>query len=164
MRNRQGVSDEKMEDAVMKSALMKERDAMHRHFERLMPETAKCFDDLMSLTFSEGALSSQEKELIALGISVAVRCEPCMNYHIEKARAKGASDEKLLEAMNVGFEMGVGQLIPPLRKVLRSQFPSREGEAKGAGAGPARAAAREARAEADEAVRQESGHRMWTLY
>jgi AhpD family alkylhydroperoxidase len=129
-----------------------------------MPETAKSFDDLMSLTFAEGALSVQAKELIALGISVAVRCEPCMNYHIEQARTKGASDEKLLEAMTVGFEMGVGQLIPPLRKVLRSQFASGGEGRTGVGAGPVQARSRAARTEPDEDVQAESCHRMWTLY
>jgi AhpD family alkylhydroperoxidase len=117
-----------------------------------MPETAESFDDLMRITFAEGALSSQAKELIALGISVAVRCEPCMNYHIEQARAKGANDEKLLEAMSVGFEMGLGQLIPPLRKVLRSQFASGTEDQDGARAGSVRVQPREAPVKPDADV------------
>jgi AhpD family alkylhydroperoxidase len=65
-------------------------------------------------TFKDGALTSKTKELIALGISVTVRCEPCMQYHIEKAAQK--------EAMEVGYEMAVGQIIPPSRKVLFRHF------------------------------------------
>lgn len=148
----------------MESVFLRERNAMHEHFRSLMPETAKNFDELMRIIFAEKALSAQAKELIALGVSVAVRCEPCMNYHIEQARAKGASDEELLEAMGVGFEMGVGQLIPPLRKVLKSQFASGGEGRTAAGAGPAQAPSREARREPDESVQAESCHRLWTLY
>jgi AhpD family alkylhydroperoxidase len=130
-----------------------------------MPETAKTFDNLMKTTFAEGALSVQAKELIALGISVAVRCEPCMNYHIEQARTKGANDEKLLEAMSVGFEMGLGQLIPPLRRVLRSQFASGGEGRKEVRAGPDRAQSRDEPETPDGAVPDKANHRMmWARY
>ncbi|UCE59481.1 MAG: carboxymuconolactone decarboxylase family protein [Phycisphaerales bacterium] len=103
---------------------LKERNALHQHFRSLMPKLADNFDDLLTFTFADGALSARVKELIALGISVTVRCEPCMNYHIAKARENGASDAELLETMNVGFEMGVGALIPPLRNILKKCFPA----------------------------------------
>ena len=102
---------------------LKERNALHQHFRSLMPELAENYDELLKLTFADGALSAQVKELIALAVSVTNRCEPCMGYHMEKARESGASDAELLEAMNVGFEMGVGALIPPLRAVLKARFP-----------------------------------------
>lgn len=104
------------------SDFMKERNELHKNFEAMMPETAKSFNSLMDFTFTDGALSAKMKELIALAISVTVRCEPCMNYHLEEASAKGASKEEILEAMNVGYEMAVGQVVPPLRRVLRYQF------------------------------------------
>jgi AhpD family alkylhydroperoxidase len=129
-----------------------------------MPKTAKSFDDLITFTFAEGALSARAKELIALGISLAVKCEPCMNYHIEKARVKGASEEELLEAMGVGFEMGLGQLIPPLRRVLASQFGGRGDGRPSVDAGLVRDQSREARLEPDEYWKEESRNRMWTRY
>jgi AhpD family alkylhydroperoxidase len=93
-----------------------------------MPQLAANYDELLSLTFTDGALTAQVKELIALGVSVSVRCEPCMHYHVAKARQKGASDEQLLEAMIVGFEMGAGTLMPPLGNVLRAWFPAECGQ------------------------------------
>jgi AhpD family alkylhydroperoxidase len=111
----------------MISETLKERNALHQHFQSLMPKLADNFDGLLRLTFADGALSAQVKELIALGISVTVRCEPCMDYHIAKARQKGASDAELLEAMTVGFEMGAGALKPPLGNVLKARF-STEGD------------------------------------
>ncbi|UCG32530.1 MAG: carboxymuconolactone decarboxylase family protein [Phycisphaerales bacterium] len=108
----------------MISHQLKERNALHQHFGSVMPNLADNFDDLIRLSFADGALSAQIKELIALGISVSVRCEPCMHYHIVKARQKGASDAELLEAMTVGFEMGAGVLKPPLGKALSAIFPT----------------------------------------
>ncbi len=34
-------------------------------------------------TFSTGVLTKKEKELIAIGISVRIDCETCMQWHIE---------------------------------------------------------------------------------
>ncbi len=105
---------------------MKERDTLHGFFRSIMPEIGDSFDNLMNHTFQDGALTSKTKELIALGISVTVRCEPCMQYHIEKAAEKGATSEEILEAMEVGYEMAVGQVVPPLRKVLFSHFANKK--------------------------------------
>ena len=113
----------------MISKFMKDRDALHGHFRSLMPKAAENFDALIRFTYADGALSARTKELIALGVSVAVRCEPCMRYHLEKARARGASDEEMLEAMGVGFEMAAGAVVPPLRAVLSEWFPSAVGQA-----------------------------------
>lgn len=107
---------------MAESDFMRERNRLHANFKKSMPDIAKNFDDLMEITYKDGALSSKVKELIALGISVCVRCEPCMHYHIEHAMKKGATKEEVLEAMQVGYEMAVGYVIPPLRKVLYEKF------------------------------------------
>ncbi len=53
------------------------------------------------------AITPREKELIAVGISVAAGCRPCTNYHIKKARIEGAGDVELsgaiVEAINVRY-------------------------------------------------------------
>jgi AhpD family alkylhydroperoxidase len=107
---------------ISSKGFMKERDTLHGFFRSVMPEIGASFDNLMDHTFKDGALPSKMKELIALGISVSVRCEPCMQYHIEKAAEQGATKEEILETMAVGYEMAVGQVVPPLRKVLYSNF------------------------------------------
>ncbi|MDX9871109.1 MAG: carboxymuconolactone decarboxylase family protein [Clostridia bacterium] len=96
-------------------------------FEKLMPETADIFQKLAQHTFREGALSFKTKELIALGIAVTSRCEDCMNYHLEKLKACGATQAEITEAMEVGFEMGVGLLLSPLRRTLWRHFPDNKG-------------------------------------
>lgn len=45
------------------------------------------------------SLSNKEKELAAVGASIAAGCRPCTNYHFKKARAERASDEEIKQAM-----------------------------------------------------------------
>ncbi len=45
------------------------------------------------------SLSNKEKELVAVGASIAAGCRPCTNYHFKKARAERASDEEIKQAM-----------------------------------------------------------------
>ncbi|MBC7951582.1 MAG: carboxymuconolactone decarboxylase family protein [Rhodospirillaceae bacterium] len=45
------------------------------------------------------ALSMLEKELVAVGISVAVGCRPCTTYHVGEARRAGATDEAIEKAV-----------------------------------------------------------------
>ena len=45
------------------------------------------------------AITSREKELAAVGISVASGCKPCTNYHVKAAREADASDEDIKQAM-----------------------------------------------------------------
>jgi AhpD family alkylhydroperoxidase len=56
--------------------------------------------------YADGALSKKHKELIGLGISVIQDCESGMQWHIEQATVAGASFEELIEAIEVGMEMG----------------------------------------------------------
>jgi AhpD family alkylhydroperoxidase len=58
--------------------------------------------------FANGALDNQNKELIAVGISIVINCESCMQWHIEQALKTGANEEQVLEAIGVGIEMGGG--------------------------------------------------------
>jgi len=56
----------------------------------------------------DGALSLREKELVAMGIALALRCEPCMKAHAKKALELGISVEELLEVAGVAVVMGGG--------------------------------------------------------
>lgn len=59
-------------------------------------------------TYINGALKKKEKELIAIGISVATNCESCMEWHIKQALDDGGSMDEILEAIEVGIEMSGG--------------------------------------------------------
>jgi AhpD family alkylhydroperoxidase len=59
----------------------------------------------------EGALSARIKELIALGIAVAVRCDGCIAYHVHDALEAGASRDEIVEAIGVAVLMGGGPAV-----------------------------------------------------
>jgi len=59
-------------------------------------------------TYSDGELTKKVKELIAVGISVVINCESCMQWHIEQAAQAGAKEKEITEAIEVGIEMGGG--------------------------------------------------------
>jgi len=40
-------------------------------------------------------LDTRIKELIAVGASVTANCQPCLQYHVSKARESGADDEEI---------------------------------------------------------------------
>ena len=60
------------------------------------------------ITYIDGVLKKRDKELIAIGISIATNCESCMEWHIKQALDEGASQEEILEAIEVGIEMSGG--------------------------------------------------------
>ncbi len=68
----------------------------------------KAVSDMEEPIMSDGALARKHKELVAVGISVAIDCESCMQWHIEKAVEHGATLEEVLEAVDVAIMMGNG--------------------------------------------------------
>lgn len=70
--------------------------------------TWRAFEELGRVTFAPGALSTKEKELVAVGIAVAMRCEDCIRHHISASLASNAAKEEIAEAIAVGAEMGGG--------------------------------------------------------
>jgi len=51
------------------------------------------------------SLSTAERELIALGISVAVGCKPCTVHHLREARETGVTDEEMNDAVAVALSV-----------------------------------------------------------
>ena len=45
------------------------------------------------------AWTTKEKELIAVGISVAAGCKPCTDHHVRAVREAGATDAEIQQAM-----------------------------------------------------------------
>ncbi len=66
------------------------------------------FQGIMKDSTPEGGLSTRHKELIALGIGVASRCEACIYTHVEKCLKAGASPREVMDAAGVAVMMGGG--------------------------------------------------------
>ncbi|WP_434577528.1 carboxymuconolactone decarboxylase family protein [Thermoanaerobacterium thermosaccharolyticum] len=73
-----------------------------------IPSVMKAFEELHSSAVGNGALSAKEKELIALGIGVAVHCSYCIADHVNSCLKAGATREEIMEALGVAILMGGG--------------------------------------------------------
>ena len=49
----------------------------------------------------EAILAQDHEELVAIGPAVAANCEPCLKYHLRKARETGLADDQLRAAVAV---------------------------------------------------------------
>jgi AhpD family alkylhydroperoxidase len=71
----------------------------------------KSFSSLARAASEAKALDVKTKELIALGISVAVRCDACIAFHAESAVRQGATREEMMETMGMAIYMGAGPSV-----------------------------------------------------
>ncbi len=85
-----------------------------------MPDVVRAFGGMFQAIMKQGALSVREKELIALGIGLAVRCVGCINMHTEKCLKAGATREQILEAAGVAVVMQGGPTYTYLPEVIKA--------------------------------------------
>jgi AhpD family alkylhydroperoxidase len=98
--------------------ITRQRKAAHAKLIALDSKVYKAFLMMEAATYSDGALRKKQKELIAIGISVVIDCESCMQWHIEQAARAGATMQEVLEAVEVGIEMGGGPATVSARFAL----------------------------------------------
>lgn len=73
------------------------------------PETMKAFKALMMATAAkDGALSHKTKEMIALALGIAARCDGCIAHHLHECIKAGITREELVEVIGVCQLMGGG--------------------------------------------------------
>ena len=87
---------------------------------KLIPETVDGFSKLFSNIMKDSRITLKEKELVAIGIAVAIRCEPCIRLHVKKALDAGLESEEILEAASVAVMMGGGPALTYLPIVIET--------------------------------------------
>jgi AhpD family alkylhydroperoxidase len=75
------------------------------------PEVMKAFASIAQSALTPKALDRKTKELIAVGISVAVRCDDCIGFHVKAAIEQGATPEEVTEALAMAIYMGAGPSV-----------------------------------------------------
>ncbi|PXX74463.1 carboxymuconolactone decarboxylase family protein [Rivihabitans pingtungensis] len=73
-----------------------------------IPEVMKGFSALAHAATQNGALDKKTKELIALAIGVAVRCDGCIGFHMQALLKLGASKAEIEETLGMAVYMGGG--------------------------------------------------------
>jgi AhpD family alkylhydroperoxidase len=70
------------------------------------PDTMKAFSALEPKEFDV-----KTKELLALGIAVAIHCEACIPFHAGAAARQGATRGEIMETMGMAIYMGAGPSV-----------------------------------------------------
>ena len=89
----------------------KELTAQLRSLRGSAPEVMKAFGAIAHGALAPKALDGKTKELIALGIAVAIRCDDCIGFHAKAAIEQGASEEEITEALGMAIYMGAGPSV-----------------------------------------------------
>jgi len=79
-----------------------------RMLSKATPEVSQAFGALVRSVNDTGTLDHKTKELIALGIAIAIRCEGCLLFHTRALLKQGCTREEFATAITVAVEMGGG--------------------------------------------------------
>ena len=94
------------------------------------PEVMKAFASIAQSALAPKALDRKTKELIALAMSVAVRCDDCIGFHVKAALDQGASPEEVTEALGMAIYMGAGPSVMYANHALEAYGQFARGAAK----------------------------------
>jgi len=87
------------------------------------PKEIAAFSRFLRETLDNKALTTREKELIALALGIAAGCEWCIYLHTRKALEAGAKPQELVEAGLVAVLMAGGPALMhliPLVKAIKA--------------------------------------------
>jgi AhpD family alkylhydroperoxidase len=68
----------------------------------------KAFSDLASATTKDRVLDKKTKELIALALGVAARCDGCLGFHTQALAKLGVTKQEIVETLGIAVYMGGG--------------------------------------------------------
>ncbi len=101
-------------------ALIGDMNGAVRNLRHAAPDVMKSFSEMARAAHGAQALDAQTRELVALAISVAVRCDPCIAYHAEAAVKHGASRAAISEKLAMAVYMGAGPSVMYAAKALEA--------------------------------------------
>lgn len=88
----------------------------------------KRFFNMDANTYRDGALDSKTKELLGLVASSVLRCNDCIDYHLEQCAKTGSTKEEIVDALNVALIVGGSIVIPHMRHAVGTlEFLEEEG-------------------------------------
>jgi AhpD family alkylhydroperoxidase len=79
-----------------------------RKLRKDIPDTMQAFSALAQAATRDGALDRKTKELIALALGVAARCDGCIGFHTETLVKLGATRQEVEETLGMAVYMGGG--------------------------------------------------------
>ena len=75
------------------------------------PDLIKSFNQLSQIALHDGLIYPKPKELIALAIGGAARCDGCIGFHVRTLVKMGMTLQELEEVLGVAVYMGGGHSL-----------------------------------------------------
>lgn len=85
-----------------------------------VPEVLQGTHALSQASFKDGTLPKKTKELIALAIGVAARCDGCIGFHTKTLVELGTTPQELAEMLGVAIFMGGGPSLMTAAEVWKA--------------------------------------------
>ena len=85
-----------------------------------IPESVAGFNKMGAAAKKSGALDEKTKEIMALGIAIATRCDSCIGFHVKSLVRLGLSRAELCEALAMATYMGGGPSYAYSAKALKA--------------------------------------------
>jgi len=91
-----------------------------RELSKEYPEETGGFMQMLKAINAPHALSTKDKEIIAVALSVATRCHWCIAFHTHNALKAGATREEIIEASFVAVTMAGGPALMYMQLVIKA--------------------------------------------
>ena len=102
------------------TAFMDETMANLATLNKEIPDTLDGFTKMGKAAKTNGALDEKTKEIMALGIAIATRCDSCIGFHTKALIRLGLSRDAFCEALAMAAYMGGGPSYTYAAKALKA--------------------------------------------
>lgn len=99
---------------------LEERENLEKLMLQKADRSMKRFLALDTEVYNDGALDRKTKELLGLVASTVLRCDDCINYHLNTCMEMGVTEQELTEALDIALVVGGSITIPHIRRAYRS--------------------------------------------
>jgi len=86
------------------------------------PKLWKAYTQFAAEALKDGALPAKFKELVAIALSIANHCEPCIRAHLQRALELGATEEEIAELLGVTVLLNGGPSDVWPRKAIMEEL------------------------------------------
>lgn len=94
--------------------------AYTKELHKLVPEAMAGFTSMAKAATQTKVLDEKAKELIALALGIAARCDGCLGFHTKALARLGASREEVAEVCAMAVYMGGGPSLMYAADALRA--------------------------------------------
>lgn len=90
------------------------------HLRKMVPDAMAGFSQMAKAASQKGVLDEKTKELVALALGIAARCDGCLGFHTKALARLGATREEVAEICAMAVYMGGGPSLMYAADALRA--------------------------------------------